>query len=49
MNLDIIIQTIDEGCCMELPDSDLSSLFQHRSILASGGDYCREECFGEGV
>jgi len=34
---------------MELPDSDLPNLFQHRSILTSGGDYSSEECFGEDI
>ena len=49
MNLETILQTIDENCCLDLPDSALADALQHQSILLSNGDYCCEEHFGENV
>jgi hypothetical protein len=39
MDLEAIIQTIEENCCLDQPAPNLSELLEHQSILASGGDY----------
>jgi len=39
MDLETITRTIEENCCLDLPEPDLQELLHHQSILSSGGDY----------